>query len=126
MSPSGALMNAVPQRCLYFRARLERSADFELLDDGAGKLGRHVVSEPEDAGDIEFNLPPSGKKFFQALAVVHHDACRHQPAPCRLREIHAVLMQQIARCGLQKGFAAWIKPTFHQYVYLAEFIRAHT
>src|SRR5579864_8607145 len=120
MSPSGALMNAVPQRCLHFSARLKRSADFELLDDGTGKPRSHVVSKPEDAGDVEFNLPSSGKKFFQALAIVHNDACRRQPACCRLREIHAVLMQQIARCRLQKGVAARVKPTFHQYVYLAE------
>src|SRR5579871_3138056 len=34
-------------------------------------------------------------------------------------------MQQIARCLLQEGVAAGIKPTFHQQVYLPEFIRAH-
>src|SRR5690348_5289884 len=99
-------MGAINERCLYFRARLERSADFELLDDGAGKLGSYVASKPEYAGHVQLNLPPSGKKFFQALAVVHNDARGRQPPCCCLREIHAVFMQQIARCRLQKGVAA--------------------
>ena len=68
---------------------------------------------------------PGGQDSFQALAAVHYDACRPKPACPRLRKIHAVLMQQIARCRLQEGFAARIKPPFHQQVYLPEFVRVH-
>src|SRR5579859_74805 len=118
-------MGPINESGLHFGARLERSADFERFDDRAGKLRSHVVSKPEYAGYVEFNLLPSGKKFFQALAVVHHDACGRQPACRLLREISAVLMQQIARCRLQKGLAARVKPTFYQKVHLFELVRGH-
>src|SRR6478672_498303 len=118
-------MGPINERGLDFRASLESPADFERFDDGASKFRRHVVSKPQDAGYVEFNLPPGGKKFFQALAIVHNNACGRQPACRRLWEIHAVLMQQIARCRLQKSFAARIKSAFHQQIYLPEFIRAH-
>jgi hypothetical protein len=118
-------MDAIPERSLDFRGCLERSADCERFDDGAGKLGSHVTGKPEDAGYVEFHLPPGGQKPFQTLAVVHYDTCHHQPACGRLREIHAVLMQQIARCGLQEGVAARVKSLLHQKIYLLKFIRIH-
>src|ERR1041385_7304468 len=42
-----ALMDAVPERGLDLGARLEGPADFERLDDGAGKLGSDVAGKPE-------------------------------------------------------------------------------
>src|SRR6185437_14995147 len=110
---------------LYLSARLECSADFQRLNDSAGKLRSYVVTKPEDAGYVEFNLPSCGKKPFQALAVVHHNACHRQPVCSRLRKVHAVLMQQVARCGLQKGFAAGVEALLHQKIYLLKFIRAN-
>ena len=118
-------MDAFPERSLDFRGCLERSADCERFDDGAGKLGSDVAGKPKDAGYVEFHLPSGGQKPFQALAVVHHDARYRQPACRRLRKIHAVLVQQITRRRLQKGFAARVKPLLHQEIYLRKFIRVH-
>src|SRR4051794_26601321 len=98
-------MCAVLERSFHLGARLECSAYRERLDDGASQLWSHVVRKPEDACHVEFQLFAGGAQLFQALAVVHRNACYSQ-AVRRLPDFNPMLLQQLMSCRSHKVPAA--------------------